>query len=456
MIIIKIIETSKYNDKRFYEVSEKNILNHKVNMSDCETVNININHEKKYQEFLGFGGAFTESGAYVLNSVSEKTRKEVIKAYFNEKEGNGYEFCRTHINSCDFSLSNYTYVEENDETLETFNIERDRKYLISFIKAAQEERGDKIFIYASPWSPPAYMKTNNRMNNGGSLKENYYELWAKYFVRYIKEYEKEGIIIDGVTIQNEPMAKTPWDNCIYTSEQERNFLKILSGEFKKNNLCNVKIIIWDHNKDIMKERIDTILSDKEAFDNVCGIGFHWYAESDSQSNIDNEILEYAHNKYGKKLIFTEGCNPLYNIESGTLIGEWWTGEKYARHIIADLNSYTVAWTDWNMVLNEKGGPNHVNNNCDAPILVNTETGEIYYNSPYYYIGHFSRYIKKGAIRLDYGINSDNLKTTVWESNGKVIIVILNETEKKQNYKINYKNEYLEYNIDKRSIQTIIL
>ena len=109
-----------------------------------------------------------------------------------------------------------------------------------------------------------------------------------------------------------------------------------------------------------------------------------------------------------------------------------------------------------MVLNEKGGPNHVNNNCDAPILVNTETGEIYYNSPYYYIGHFSRYIKKGAIRLDYGINSDNLKTTVWESNGKVIIVILNETEKKQNYKINYKNEYLEYNIDKRSIQTIIL
>ncbi len=456
MVTIKIIETSKDNDIRFQEISGESLLNYKIGSNHDKVINIKINPNEKYQEFLGFGGAFTEAGAHVLNSVSKEKRAEVIKAYFNKEEGNGYEFCRTHINSCDFSLSNYTYVEENDETLETFNIDRDRKYLIPFIKDAQKERGDKIFLYASPWSPPAYMKTNNRMNTGGSLKEAYYELWAKYFVKYIQAYEKEGIVIDGVTIQNEPMATTPWDNCIYTSEQERDFLKVLSRVFKENNISHIKIIIWDHNKDIMKERIDTILSDKEALDSAWGIGFHWYAESDSQSNIDNEILDYAHHKYGKKLIFTEGCNPLYNIESGTLIGEWWTGEKYARHIISDLNNYTVAWTDWNMVLDENGGPNHVNNTCDAPILVNIKTEEIYYNSPYYYIGHFSRYITKGAIRLGYEIDNDKLQITVWENKGETVIVILNETENDHNYKINCKNEELEYNIKKRSIQTIII
>ena len=170
---------------------------------------LNVYPEIEYQTIKGFGGAFTEAAAVTLDKLSPENRDKIIQLYFDKEEGIGYNFGRVHINSCDFSLGNYSCVEENDETLGSFNINRDKQWVIPMIKDALKY-GD-IRILASPWSPPAYMKTNGEMNHGGKLKEEYFELWSDFYVKFIEEYKKAGIDIWGISVQNEPKATQKWD-----------------------------------------------------------------------------------------------------------------------------------------------------------------------------------------------------------------------------------------------------
>ena len=448
---VEIYKTSKNTQDRLTKQENVEL----IKREKTENI-IKLDPEQRFQKIVGFGGAFTEAGGYALSALPEEKQQEVVNSYFDTENGLNYTFCRTHINSCDFSLGNYAYDETpGDVEFEDFSIERDRKFLIPFIKKALSIKQDDLKIFASPWSPPAWMKTNEKMNNGGSLKEEYKETWAKYFAKYIDEYKKEEIDIWGVSIQNEPLAVTPWDNCIYSLEQERDFVKVLGAEFERQNLSDKKIIIWDHNKDKMKERVDGILSDPEASKYVWGVGFHWYGSDDTQSIEDNSVLNYTYERYGKELVFTEGCNPLYGEKS--FVGEWWTGEKYGRHIIADLNAWTVAWTDWNMILDEKGGPNHVQNYCDAPIIIDTKDKIVHYNSPYYYLGHFSKFILPGAVRIGLESNIDALhKTAFINEDGSIILVVLNETEEIINFSLQLKDTNFEYDIEGHSIVTLKL
>lgn len=445
---IKKIETAKNSADR---LTEKEFINLKSG-----EVKIKIDTSKKYQKFMGVGGAFTEAASSTLDRMTADKRQEAIEAYFHPEKGIGYSFCRTHINSCDFSLGNYAYTETPDDVeLKDFTIERDRKSLIPLIKDAYKLRPD-MKLFSSPWSPPAWMKTTGRMNQGGSLKEEYREAWAKYFARYIKEYNKEGIDIWGLSIQNEPMAETSWDNCIYTSDQERDFVKILGPTLKEEGLEDIKVIVWDHNKDIMKERVDTILSDEEAAKWVWGVGFHWYGDEDAMTNLDNSVLDYTHETYGKPLVFTEGCNPHYNTGKTSLVGEWWTGEVYGKHMINDLNHWTAAWTDWNIVLDETGGPNHVNNCCDAPIIADTTTNTLHYNSSFYYIGHFSKYIKNGYERVNHDLSSNDIRVTVWQGEGETVAVLMNDKEAEKTYEIELNGEKICGALKANSIQTLVI
>jgi glucosylceramidase len=450
---IKVIQTVKDTEDR---LTEKDSLTFQKDYQENLPL-IEINRNKKFQEVIGFGGAFTEAASSTLDQLSPQKRQEAIDAYFHPEKGINYTFCRTHINSCDFSLGNYAYTETpGDVELEDFTIERDRRSLIPLIKDALKTKGEDFKLFASPWSPPAWMKTNGRMNNGGSLKDEYREVWAKYFAKYIKEYQKEGIDIWGVTIQNEPMATTPWDNCIYTDEQERDFVKILGSTLKEEGLEDIKIIVWDHNKDIMKSRVDTIMSDPEAAKWVWGVGFHWYGPEDSESTVDNDVLDYTYETYQTNLVFTEGCNPYYNIDQDNLIGEWWTGEKYGRHIIADLNHWTVAWCDWNMYLNEEGGPNHVGNLCDAPIMADREKDILYYNTPYYYLGHFSKYILPGAKRIEWKSDIGELNITAFENtDGSIAVIVMNETDKEQTFTLKDGDRAVKVVSPAHSIQTLL-
>ena len=444
------------NDKLKIYVTSKDDSSKRISLSPVEELSkdtakikskITIEPKNQRQEILGFGGSFTEASSSIYKALDEEKKEEIIESYFGEN-GNKYSMARTHINSCDFSLGNYAHVEdENDLELKTFSLERNKISLIPMINDALKKRKNKIRIMASPWSPPAWMKTTGEMNFGGKLKSEYRDTWADYYCKFIENCEKENVPIWGLSIQNEPEAKQTWDSCLYTAEEERDFIKNhLGPSLKKHNLLDRKVIIWDHNRDVMVESARTVLSDPDAAKYVWGTGFHWYCGN----HFDN--VQKVHDEFpDKQLIFTEGCQ-----EGGPHIGSWDLGERYATSIINDLNRWTVAWIDWNLILNEQGGPNHVGNYCSAPIIVDTRSQDLLYQSSYYYIGHFSRFILPG----DKIINSKNTndKIDVLSSiNDQNIVntVIQNKNESCVEINYNRGNVNSVFSIPERSIVTVV-
>lgn len=402
-----------------------------------------------YQEIEGFGGAFTEAAAVTLKKMPGEKQEEILRAYFDPEHGNGYTFCRSHINSCDFSTGNYAYCEKDgDVSLSTFSIERDRQALLPMIQRAKELSGGKMLLFASPWSPPSWMKTNGQMNRGGALKSEYRQVWADYYVRYIQEYAKEGIDIWGLTVQNEPEATQPWDSCVYTAAEERDFVRdYLGPTLERANLAHVKIIVWDHNRDRLYERAKIVYSDPKAANYIWGAGFHWYT-----TNVFENVQRTHEAWPDKKLLFTEGCQ-----EFGPHLGSWLTGERYAQSVIQDLNHWTVGWVDWNLVLDETGGPNHVGNNCSAPIIADTRTGEVLYQSSYYYLAHFSRFIKPGAKRILTTWTRDDIEALACKNpDGSLVAVMMNRSEESFPIVVKFNQGQTRIELPRRSILTAVL
>ena len=298
------------------------------------------------------------------------------------------------------------------------------------------------------------MKTNNNMLQGGKLKKEYYPAWANYFAKFIKAYENEGVPIWGLTIQNEPMAVQRWESCIYTAEEERDFLKYhLGPTLEREGLQDKKIIVWDHNRDLLFERASVILNDPEANKYVWGTGFHWYEDWKDGKPMFNNVGKVASAFPDKKLIFTEGCNEGYDINR---IEDPKLAERYAKAMINDFNNGTVAWTDWNILLNEYGGPNHVGNFCFAPVHGDTNTGKLMFTNSYYYIGHFSKFIRPGAKRISSGTTSNRISTTAFMNTDRSLIVVaLNEEDESIDYFLTVGDKSTQVNIPKHSIQTIV-
>lgn len=384
---------------------------------------INVYPDVTYQTIEGFGGAFTEAAAYTVSLMDESTQQEIAEAYFG-KDGIGYTLCRCHINSCDFALGNYAYItDENDKELKTFDISRDKQYIVPFIKRAQDTSEEEITFLASPWSPPAFMKTNGEMNNGGKLKEEFRQMWAEYMARFIKEYAKLGINIKKITVQNEPEATQTWDSCRYTAKDEADFVRDYLGPvLEKEGLGDVEIFVWDHNKEIVFERARDILSDKEAAKYITGVGFHWYT-GDHFEGVKIVSEQYP----DKKLLFTEGCVEYSRFMDS---GEIQKAEMYAHDIIGNINAGMQGYLDWNLVLDEKGGPNHVGNYCAAPIMCDTNTKTYEKRLSYYYIGQLSKYIKPGAVRVASTRYCDKVDVCAFKNpDGERVVVILNKSDK---------------------------
>lgn len=409
--------TTNYKEKKFMEVT-----------SVVQATEVGSNHivnlylDVTYQQIRGFGGAFTEASGYVVSTLSEETQREIANAYFGE-EGIGYTLGRTHINSCDFALGNYDYLEnKEDRTLDTFSRERDRKYIVPLIQLAQKVSNHQIEFLASPWSPPAFMKTNGEMNHGGKLKEEYKRLWAKYICKYIKDCQLDEIPITMVTVQNEPEATQTWDSCRYSGKEEMEFVRdYLGPTMEEEGLKDVEIYIWDHNKEIMYERAKEILEDEIASKYIAGIGFHWYTGDHF------EAVSLVKEKFpDKQLLFTEGCVEYSRFMDSDDV---YKAEMYAHDILGNLNAGMSGYFDWNLVLDEKGGPNHVGNYCAAPIMCNCNDGTYKKRLSYYYIGHFSKYIKKGARRIAITKYTDKIEATGFVNlNGEKVVVLLNKQE----------------------------
>lgn len=442
-------------DKTKLRISPTDTLSFKAVGQPKETqICVFVDPARQFQTFLGIGGALTDASAETFALLPKEKQREFLDAHFDEERGIGYKLARTNIHSCDFSSGVYTYVDEGDKGLKSFSIDHDRKYRIPFIKEALTTARGKLNIFASPWSPPAFMKDNNDILHGGKLKPEFYQSWANYYTKFIKAYQKEGIPIWGLSIQNEPMATQRWESCIYSAEEERDFLKNhLGPTLKREGLADKKVIAWDHNRDLIFQRASTILADPQAAKFVWGIGFHWYEPWSGGEPMFDNVRLVNETFPDKPLIFTEGCVDSFNPQK---LGEWKFGEQYGRSMINDFNSGTVGWTDWNILLDEKGGPNHVANFCFAPVHANTKTGELTYLSSYYYIGHFSKFIQPGARRIASSPSRSQLLSTAFlNPDGKVTVVVMNPTEKQASYWLWVSGNAAEVNSLPHSIQTLV-
>ena len=441
---ITVFETAKEGKRKFLE---SKLSFNETNRDMVPENVIRLNPNRTYQEFLGFGGAFTEASSLVFSKLNPEYQGKILSSYFDKGIGHNYSFCRVSIHSCDFSTGNYTYVEDGDKDLKTFTIDHDRETILPFLKKALQ-KNPKMKILASPWSPPAWMKTHGEMCNGGKLKEEYASVWAKYFIEFINAYREEGIPVFGVTVQNEPEGVQVWESCIFTPGEERDFIKNhLGPELVKAGLGDIKIVIHDHNRNRLFERSRVILEDSEAASYVWGAGFHWY-EGDNFQNLDA-----MHDLYpDKHLVFTEGCQ-----ECGTWHGSWDIGERYGLSIINDLNRWTTAWIDWNLLLDTSGGPNHVFNLCSAPILAAPEENKLFYESSYFYLGHFSRFIEVGAKRIFSVSSCDDLLVTAFLNlDDSIVCVVMNQNDYSVEFKLALDDREADDEVQSHSIKTYLI
>jgi glucosylceramidase len=410
---------------------------------------INIYPEFKYQKILGFGAAFTEASAVNFSLLSPDLQQKLIELYFG-KSGIGFNFCRTHINSCDYGVDEYTYVKDGDADLKTFSIDRERKDILPMIKAACKANPD-LWLFASPWSPPAWMKDNKRVIQGGHLLPEYYKTWAKYFALYLEKYKKEGINFFGVTVQNEAKAVQTWESCIWSGKEEAEWvLNYLRPTLNEGGFGETKIMVWDHNKERVMERARESMSVPGAEKAIWGIAHHWY----SGDHFDN--LRMAHELYPDKwLIATE------NSGGGSIIGaeNWWNHvERYAKETIVNFNNFTSAAVAWNLILDQTGGPVH-NRELGglAPVVVDTKTKNFTLTSTYYTNGHFSRFIKRDAVRIGSSVYNDAVKVAAFSNpDGEIIVVILNTTDKDATPMLRLNDCTAKFNLPAKSLQTMII
>lgn len=401
--------------------------------------------EITYQNWLGFGGALTNSSCYVLKNLNEDIYNKIMDEYFNESALN-YSFCRLPIGSSDFSKNSYSYSTKKD--LSDFSISEDMKYIIPVIKSAQNRNANIKFL-STPWSPPAFMKNNKNLCIGGKLLNKYKNLWAEYLLKYVQEYQKQNINIDYMTIQNEPNAIQFWESCTYTAEEEADFLKhYLFPTFKKNKI-NTQFLIWDHNKDNILNRVKETLVDNGALDYATGIAFHWYTGTHFENiKLLNDIFP------DKLLIHTEGCTGYSKFKPKD---ELFNANMYAEEIIGDLNAGINAFIDWNIVLDYNGGPNHKRNYCNSPIMISKNNDNYIKTPAFYYIAHFSKYIKPGAKRIAFSKFTNSIQMTAFKNiDNSIVIVLLNKNDYNEEYNLNINNMSFHDNLDSNAIVTFVI
>ncbi len=440
---------------------------------------VELDTTQTYQKITGFGGAFTESSAYLLNQLSKKNRDEILKAYFS-KEGANYSLTRTHMNSCDFSLSQYSYSPiEDDMLLEHFTIQDDKDDLIPMIKDAMTASEDGFKLFASPWTAAPWMKDNNNWV-GGKLLPKYYDTWALFFSKYVDAYEAEGIPIWGFTVENEPHGNgNNWESMHYTPEEMTNFVQHHLGPKLEADGYGDKIILgYDQNRAGVKEWVDVMYATEASSKYYDGTAIHWY---ESTFEVFPEALQYAHQKAPDKyLIETEGCvdsevpkwkdDDWYWRKESTDWGWDWAKEeekylhpkyapvnRYARDIIGCLNNWVDGWVDWNMVLDKQGGPNWFKNWCVAPIIVNPDEDEVYYTPLYYVMAHFSKYIRPDAKIIKVDNTNEALQVTAAKNpDGTIAVVVFNEGEISQNFQLNLNGKSNVITIGAQALQTILI
>ena len=492
---------------------------------------IRIDPETIKQTMDGIGSSFTESSAFVLAHLDKNTRREVMENIFGEKGAN-FSLTRTHIGACDFSVEGkYSYADKKGDTrLTGFSIQPDlagfdpKKYpgikdptydLLPMIKEAleikQNQSDKELRIISSAWTAPWWMKDietwyipgapeNNWQGTGGSLKKEYYAVYADYLLKYLQAYQSQGVDIWGITPVNEPHGNNgQWESMHFTPETQNEFIKKHLGPKLKNSpFDDVNLLIYDQNRDGLEHWTDVIFGDPETAAYVYGVAVHWY---ESTYKVYEDVFDRVHQKFPDfAIIHTEGCiddlgkdapdgvtDPERYKESGWFNNDafWWNPNatdwaysvtwqgvkagdhpiytpvhRYARNIIVSIDHWLQGWIDWNVVLDKNGGPNHVGNYCGAPIMIDTEAQQVYYTPIYYVLAQFSKTIRPGDKALATEKHTENLGTddlhacATKNSDNVVSVQLLNTTKSPIVYHLQIGKQYAKIEIPANSVLTV--
>ena len=382
-----------------------------VRFTGGETENkvVNLYPEISYQRFEGFGGAITESAGYVYSLMDEGQKQRLIAACFSPA-GMNDQFVRIPIDSCDFSLSQYE------------GFERVEKYILPMLRDAQAAHGGKLRLMLAPWSPPAKWKTNGRREGGGKLKPEHYGDWAEYLCEYVAWYRAQGFDVRMLSLQNEAHAVQTWDSCIYSAEEEKLFLRdYMVPAMRRHGLADVALYLWDHNKERVYEWLRDIV-DEETDSMIAGIAFHWY------SGDHFEALDLCRERYPqKKLMVSESCIEFYKFDQKDAAG---AAIAMSHEIIGDLNHGICAFGDWNLLLDERGGPNYVGNFCLAPFLFDTQTKKLKQTLLGQYMELMAKTVTPGSVRVASSKFSECVDVTAWQRpDGRLALLLLNKSGK---------------------------
>ena len=491
---------------------------------------ITIRPDIKKQSLVGIGTSFTESSAFVLAHLSKEKRAEVMNNIYGETGAN-FSIARTPIGATDFAVEGrFSYAEqEDDANLTSFSIDvdsdgfsvaqypniKDPQFdVLPMIKEAyaikSKQTEQDLRIVASAWTAPKWMKTindyyikptaqNNYQGTGGELKPQYVATYADYIIKYLDAYKKQGIDIWALTPVNEPHGNSgQWESMHFTPKSQNEFIKShLGPKLAASEHDEVKLLIYDQNRDEMEHWTDEILGDEDTAPYVYGTAVHWY---ESTTQVNEETFERVHEKFPDfSIIHTEGTiddlgkdapegilDPIRFKESNWFKNDdfWWNDNatdwaytatwapkaedhpiytpvhRYARNIIVSLDHWLEGWIDWNIVLDAQGGPNHVGNFCGAPIMIDTQNGDIYYTPIYYVLSQFSKTIRPGdkALQVETkltGLDSDALHASAAVNDkGLVSVQLLNTTKEPISFSLQFGEQYTEVVMSANALQTI--
>jgi glucosylceramidase len=445
----KVIQSSKAGDK----------LTPKADMTftddDGSTLpTITVDPTQMMQRYIGFGAAFTETAAYSIAQMPADKRGVILNALFNPTTGAGFTLSRTQIGACDFSVAEYNYDNTaGDTALANFSIDHEKQWMIPMMKEAMAVPGANIKIYASPWSPPGWMKSTGSMLHGTLKKENY-PAFALYLSKYVQEMAKQGITIWGITMQNEPEFDSPWyPSCSYTAATELDFLKNYFGPQLEKDGLKTKVMIHDHNSDHVATWANTILGDPVAAKYASGVAYHWYG-TESFTNLD-----LVHNGFPNHFILeTEAAEPY------TPAWNTWTGiaEREAHSIMGACNHWANGRSEWNLVVDTNGGgPGYTGSVGQAPIMVDLKAADagtppsVYYNPHLYYIGQFAKYIRPDAVRIASTYTGTLEVTAARNVDGSTVVVVLNRNDAAAQIKIKQGTKIIKPTIEAHSIVNFV-
>jgi glucosylceramidase len=410
---------------------------------------IEIDAATQYQKILGFGASMTGSSAYVLDHhLNDQRRKEVMDSLFSKERGIGLSYLRMTIGASDFSTHTFSYNDPpegmTDTKLKFFSIDPDRQRLIPRLKEAMAINPD-IEVMGSPWSAPAAWKTTGSMI-GGKLKPSVQPAFANYLIQYIKNFGAEGVKISAITIQNEPEFEPKgYPGMLMTAEEQRDFIKTFLGPKFLENEVDTKIVVYDHNWDHPNYPI-TILVDPDARKYVDGSAFHCYAgDVSSQSKV--------HDAYPDKNIYFTECS------SGGWSGAWrddlmW---KFKNLLIGNLRNWATCVLFWNLALDENNGP--TNGGCmDCRGVVTVRSNGTYEPTiDYYSLGHLSRFVRKGAVRIaSTDLSAQNLDNVAFKNpDGSTVLVVMNNQEAARQVNVKSKEGVATLDIPAYSVVTFV-